>query len=295
MPINKLKDHLHLHFIVFIWGFTAILVALIPLDAIPLAWLRVFIASVTIFIFTRIKRISLQTNRSALFRLFFGGIIIALHWVTFFHAIKISTISITLVTMSSSAIFVAFLEPLLSKKKFQYYKLILASIAILGFIIIFRVESVYAKGIFYALISSVLLAFFSIFNSKMIKRYPAVQIGFYELFSAFIFLGIVLLISDSFTIDQVFHLKSNEWFFLIVLSTICTAYPFVAATRLLEKMGPFTMVLTNNLEPVYGVILAIIIFGEKEKMSSQFYIGAVLILCSVLLDSLIKAKRNKIN
>lgn len=289
MQNDNFKNQVQLHFIVLIWGFTAILVALISLEAIPLVWLRVFIASITIFIFTKIKKINLKIDKLAFFQFFIGGVIIALHWAAFFYAIKISNISITLITMSSSAIFVALIEPIVSKKKFRLYELILASVAIVGFIVIFKVEYIYAEGIFYALVSSFLLAIFSIFNSKLVAKHKAIHIGFYELSSAFIFLTILILFTNSFSFANI-HLTTIELIYLIILSTVATAYPFVIATDLLKKMGPFTLVLTNNLEPVYGIVLALIIFGDKEKMSTQFYIGALIILCSVIVNSIVKNK-----
>ncbi len=291
MLTNKLKNQLHLHFIVFVWGFTAILGALIHIDAIPLVWYRVFLAALSLFLYSIIKGISLKVDAAAILRFLLGGILIALHWVTFFYAIKISTVSTTLITMSSSAIFVAILEPLLSEKKFQVYELLLASIAIIGFVIIFKVEHIYAKGMIYAIISSVLLAFFTIFNSKNIEKYKAVHIAFYELLIAFLFLSIVIYFKEDITVDQL-RLKDFDWFYLIILASICTAYPFVVATRLLQKMGTFTIVLTNNLEPVYGIILAVIIFGNKELMSPAFYFGAVLIFLSVLANAFLKIKKN---
>jgi len=289
MQNDNFKNQLHLHFIVLIWGFTAILGALIHLDAIPLVWLRVLIASITIYIFTRIKKINLKIDKLTFVKFFIGGVLIALHWASFFYAIKVSTISITLVTMSSSAIFVALLEPIVSNKKFRFYELVLASVVIIGFVVIFKVEFIYAKGIFYALISSLLLAIFSIFNSNLIERHKAIHIAFYELSLAFVFLSVLLLITNSVSLSDL-KLTNVEILYLFVLSTVATAYPFVIATDLLKKMGSFTLVLTNNLEPIYGIILALIIFGDKEKMSNQFYIGALIILCSVIINSVIKNK-----
>jgi len=289
MQNDNFKNQLQLHFIVLIWGFTAILGALIHLDAIPLVWLRVLIASITIYIFTRIKKINLKIDKLTFVKFFIGGVLIALHWASFFYAIKVSTISITLVTMSSSAIFVALLEPVVSNKKFRFYELVLASVVIIGFVVIFKVEFIYAKGIFYALISSLLLAIFSIFNSNLIERHKAIHIAFYELSLAFVFLSVLLLITNSVSLSDL-KLTNVEILYLFVLSTVATAYPFVIATDLLKKMGSFTLVLTNNLEPIYGIILALIIFGDKEKMSNQFYIGALIILCSVIINSVIKNK-----
>ena len=289
MQKNKIKDQLQLHFIVLIWGFTAILVALIPLEAIPLVWFRVMIASFTIFIFAKFQKIDLKIDKSTFVKFFIGGVLIALHWATFFNAIKVSTISITLVTMSSSAIFVVLLQPIFGIEKIKIYELVLASIAIVGFIVIFKVEQLYVKGILYALASSFLLAIFSIYNNKLTMKHKAIHISFYELLSAFLFLTVLMFFSGTFS-SVAIKMSNYEILFLIILSTVATAYPFVIATDLLKKMGSFTLLLTNNLEPVYGIILALLIFGEKERMSTQFYIGAFIVFCSVVINSVLKSK-----
>ncbi len=293
MPSDKLKNQLHLHFIVFIWGFTAILAALISMDALSLVWYRVGIAVFVIFIYFKWTKVSFHENLVDLLKFSIGGILIAIHWATFFHAIKISTISTTLITMSSSAFFVVLLKPFFGEKKIVFHELILAIFAVIGFVIIFKVESIYANGIIFALISAFLIALFSLYNSKLVKKYKANKIAFYELFFAFLFMTGVLFYKGSLTID-LFKLPKLDWMFIVILATACTAYPFVVATNLLNKMSPFTIVLTNNLEPVYGIILAIIIFGDKEKMSWQFYLGALIIFTSVLLNAFIKNKNFKL-
>jgi drug/metabolite transporter (DMT)-like permease len=289
MPSDKLKNQLHLHFIVFIWGFTAILGALITINAMSLVWYRVLLASITLFIYLKYKKIPFNDTLSDYFKFIIGGILIALHWFTFFYAIKISNISTTLVTMSSSAVFLVLLQPLFDRKNFSFTELFLSIITIIGFVIIFKVDGMYINGIIFGLISAFLLAIFSMFNNKLAQKYLATKIAFYELFAAFLFLTVVLFFNDGFD-PSFFVLTNSDWFYIVILATLCTAYPFVVATDLLRKMGTFTIVLTNNLEPVYGIILAVIIFGDKEKMSLQFYIGAVLIISSVLLNAIIKNK-----
>ncbi len=289
MQRNNIKDQIQLHFIVLIWGFTAILVALIPLQAMQLVWYRVMIASLTIFVFAKFRRIDLKIDKPTFVKFFIGGVLIALHWTTFFYAIKVSTISITLVTMSSSAIFVVLLGPVFGGKKIKLYELLLASIAIIGFIVIFKVEKLYINGILYALLSSFLLAIFSLFNNKLTMKHKPIHISFYELLSAFLFITVVMFINNTFS-DVYIKMTGYEILFLVILSTVATAYPFVIATDLLKKMGSFTLLLTNNLEPVYGIILALLIFGEKEKMSTQFYIGAFIVFCSVVINSVLKSK-----
>ena len=290
MPTNKFKNQLHLHFIVFIWGFTAILGALISIDAIPLVWFRVLLASVVLFIFLKIRKIPFNENGSDMLKLFLGGVLVALHWVTFFYAIKISTISTTLITLSSSAFFVVIIKPLFEKKRIEIYELLLAFLTMIGFVVIFYSETLYTIGILVALVSAILVALFSVYNSKLIKSYRGSKIAFYELFFAGLFLTVILIFKKDFN-TAYFQLSQSDWFYLLVLAVICTAYPFVVATNLLKKMSPFTIVLTNNLEPVYGIVLALIIFGEKEQMSTQFYIGAAIIFSSVLLNGILKSRK----
>ncbi len=290
MPVNRLNNQIHLHFIVFIWGFTAILGALISIDAIPLVWFRVFMASAALFIFLKARRVPFKESWNDLFKLLLGGILVALHWVTFFYAIKISTISTTLITLSSSAFFVVIFKIFFEKKKFEPYELLLAFLTILGFVIIFRSEKMYTEGILVALASAIFVALFSVYNSKLIKSYSGSKISFYELFFAGLFLSVILLVTNKFSSDF-FQLTGTDWMYLIILATICTAYPFVVATNLLKRMSPFTIVLTNNLEPIYGIILALIIFGEKERMSPTFYLGAAIIFSSVLINGIVKSKK----
>lgn len=240
MPNDKLKNQLHLHFIVFIWGFTAILAALISIDALSLVWYRVLIAVLTIFIYFKWVKVLFHENLSDLLKFSIGGILIAIHWATFFHAIKISTISTTLITMSSSAFFVVLLKPFFGEKKLIFHEFILAIFTVIGFTIIFKVEKVYANGIIIALISAFLIALFSLYNSKLVKKYNASKIAFYELFFAFIFMTIVLLYKGDLTIN-LFELPKFDWIYVIILATVCTAYPFVVATNLLNKMSPFTL------------------------------------------------------
>lgn len=284
---DNLKNQFYLHFIVFIWGFTAILGALISINALSLVWYRVLIASITLLLIFKIKKEPFRESYGDLFKFLIGGILIAIHWITFFHAIKISTISTTLVTMSSSAFFVVLLQPLFGIKKFTVYELILAIFTIFGFVIIFNVDQVNTKGLFVALISAFLVAVFSIYNGNLIKKYKGSKIAFYELLFATLFITVVLLATNGFS-KSFFILNKFDWLYITILAIACTAFPFVVATNLLKKMSPFTIVLTNNLEPVYGIILAVIIFGDKEKMSFQFYSGAILILCSVILNAVIK-------
>jgi len=291
MPKDKLNSYLHLHFIVFIWGFTGTLGALISLNAISLVWYRVLFAVIFIYGFLIVKKKVIRQPAIALLSFLIGGILIASHWIAFFYAIKIANVSITLAALSTGALFTSFLEPLFYKRKVVFYEIIFSLFAIVGLVLIFKVESKYAVGLFIALGASFLSALFSVVNSKLVQKYDASIISFYELFFAVAFITIILLFKGSFSISF-FTLKISDWIYLLILSSICTAYAMVASTKLLRKMSPFTMMLTINLEPVYGIIIALIVLGDKENMSIEFYYGAAIILITVILNSIVKMYPN---
>lgn len=287
MPESKLKHFLQLHLIVFIWGFTAILGALISIDAVPLVWFRMLLAVFFIFLYFLIKKKRFTIDRKSLFKFLFTGIVIALHWITFFKAIKVSNVSIALVTMSTGAFFTSLIEPLFFRRKIKSIELILGVIVIGGLYIIFNFETQYYLGIIYALISAFLAALFSVLNGLFVKKTDAEIISFYQLFFGVAFVTVFLFFTDSFTADF-FKLTQSDWFYLILLSSVCTAYAFIVSVKIMKHLTPYTVMLTINLEPVYAIILALFIFGDKEKMNVEFYYGAFIVLFVVLLNGIIK-------
>lgn len=292
MPSDNLKSYLHLHLIVFIWGFTAILGALISLEALPLVWFRMLFAVGFIGIYIYYKKISLKVPIKIRMQLLFSGLIIALHWFTFFHAIKISNISITLACLSTGALFASLLEPILYGKKIVFYEVFFGLLVVLGLYIIFNVEGNYFWGMITALTSAFLSALFAVINSRLVKSYDATVISFYELSGGVLFFTIILLFGERFS-AEFFQLSIKDLLFLLLLSSVCTAYAFIASTSIMKFLSPYTVMLTINLEPIYGIILAVLIFQEKEKMSFEFYIGAFIILLTVLLNALLKSRKLK--
>lgn len=287
MPSDNLKSYLHLHFIVFIWGFTAVLGALIRLDAVPLVWYRMSIASIFIIIYIAFKKISFKVPLKVFIGFLFAGLIITAHWLTFFKAIKVSNISVTLACLSTGAFFTSLLEPLVHGKKIILYEVLFGVMVIIGLGIIFKVESNYIQGILFALSSAFLSALFSVINSKYAKIYNPSIISFYEILAGVFFLSIYLLFTNSFN-AAFFTIRASDWMCLAVLSSICTAYAFIASVKVMKYLSPYTVMLTINLEPIYGIILAVIVFSEKEKMSFEFYIGAFIILSTVILNGMVK-------
>ena len=293
MPKTELKNYLHLHLLVFIWGFTAILGALISIEAIPLVWYRMLLASIMVFMYFLIKKKPFRISLKAMIKFLIGGILIALHWIFFFSAIKIANVSIALIAMSTGALFTSLIEPFFFKRKLILLELLFGLIVISGLYIIFNVESEYSLGLFYALIAAFLSALFTVLNGLFIKQYEADIISFYQLVFGVAFISIFVLLTTGFQIEY-FTLTNSDILYLLILSSICTAYAFIVSIKIMKYLTPYTVMLTINLEPVYGIILAVIIFGEKEKMSPQFYVGALIILITVIINGILKNKKNSL-
>ncbi len=290
MPNVKLKNHLHLHFLVFIWGFTAVLGKLITIAALPLVWYRMLMATVIIFFFIGFKKYSLKViNPKTIGLLILAGILIALHWLTFFMAIKISNVSIALATMSTGAFFTALLEPIWYGRKMIWYEVVFGLVVIAGLYLIFSVETSYVMGIIIALISAFLVALFSLINGKLTHQLKPSVISFYEIASGVVFLSLYLLFKGDFSMTF-FQLSVNDFIYIFILASACTAYAFIASVKIMQYLSPYTVMLTINLEPVYGIILAFIFIGESEKMSPLFYVGALLILSTVVANGVLKNK-----
>lgn len=287
MQNDNIKSYLLLHFIVFIWGFTAVLGALISLDALPLVWWRMSIAVLLIFSYMYYKKISFKIANRTKVLMLIAGLIIALHWLTFFKAIKVSNVSVTLACLSTGAFFTSFLEPIFYGRKVIWYEVFFGLLVISGLYIIFNVEGDYWLGIVLALTSAFLSALFSVINGKFAKEYNASTISFYELLGGVLFLSFYLLLNNQFT-KEFFTLSLNDFGWLFILASVCTAYAFIASVAVMKHLSPYTVMLTINLEPVYGIILALFIFQDKEKMNPQFYIGASIILLTVILNGVIK-------
>ncbi len=290
MPSDKFKSYLQLHLIVFIWGFTAVLGALISLDALPLVWYRMLLAAAFILVYILYKKFPLRLSPKELLQLFFAGIVIALHWFTFFRAIKVSNVSVTLACLSTGAFFASLLEPLLTQKKVVLYEVFFGLLVIVGLSIIFRVEAHYIEGILLALTSAFLSALFSIINSKFAQTHNPSVVSFYEIAGGVLFFSVLLAVSGGFD-ASFFQITASDWLYLAILSSVCTAYAFIGSVQVMRFLSPYTVMLTINLEPIYGTILAVLVFDEKEKMSPQFYIGALIIIVTVLLNGFVKSRR----
>lgn len=293
MQEGSIKHTLHLHLLVFIAGFTAILGELISIEAFSLVWYRMVIALVFMFLYIKLIRLDLAVSLKKRVRYLFAGVIIALHWITFFAAIKEANISIALAMFSTGAFFTALIEPIFFRRKLIGYEVLFGLLVILGVYLIIDSEIKYLTGILLGISSAFFSSLFAVINGRFVEKENATIISFYEFIGGIAFISVYLgFVGDGFSLTF-FQLKSTDWIYLFVLATVCTAYAFIAAVYIMKFISPFTVVLTYNLEPIYGIILAILIFGKSEIMSANFYIGALLILLTVLFNAILKQRIKK--
>lgn len=292
MPSAKLKNYLHLHLLVFIAGFTAILGELITISAIPLVWFRMAMASIIIFTYIKLFKINIKISPKSILKLSVAGVIIALHWITFFGAIDESNISIALAMFSTGTFFAAIIEPIIYKRSIIWYEIVFGILVIIGLFIITQSEIKYLTGILLGISSALLSSLFAVLNGKFLEQHTATVISFYEFVSGVLFVSLfILFMGDGFS-PEFFDLSIPDFGYLFILASICTAYAFIAAVHVMKLISPYTVVLTYNLEPIYGIFIAVMLFPEKEKMSNSFYYGAIIVFVTVLLNGVLKNVRS---
>ncbi|PWS25986.1 EamA family transporter [Pedobacter yonginense] len=292
MEANK-KNLIILHLTVLVWGFTGVLGKVISIDAVPMVWYRVLIATTTLFAYFLITKKNIKISQKQFIQFFLTGGIVAIHWIFFFHAIKVSTVSVTLVCLSSFTLFTAILEPLIKKQPIHLGDILVGLIIIFGIYMIFKFEGQYTLGIIFGLLAAFAASLFSTINSTLIHKSEASIIGFYELIGGLFWITLYRLYDGSL-LRMPFNLSTNDWIFLAILGTFCTSVAYVAGVSVMRTLSAFRVALVTNLEPVYGIILAFIFFGNKEQMTGGFYIGAAIILTTIFVYPVYKRRKNQL-
>jgi len=290
MLSDKLKNYLHLHLLVFIAGFTAILGKEISITAIPLVWFRMSMAAVLMFLFIRLRHIKLKIDAKSITRLSIAGVIIALHWITFFAAIDAANVSIALAMFSTGAFFASIIEPIFYKRKIIGYEMLFGLIVITGVYIITQGEIKYITGILLGISSAFFSSLFAVLNGVFLKQHSATVISFYEFVSGVLFISLFIIFFEGGFSAVFFKLSTKDFWYLFILASVCTAYAFIASVYVMKLISPYTVVLTYNLEPIYGILIALMLYPESEKMSAAFYYGAAIIIGTVLLNGILKNK-----
>ncbi len=279
-----------LHIAVFLWGFTGVLGRLIQLNEGLLVWYRLLITVTTLLLINFCRKSLSLIKSSTKIILMSIGILVALHWVFFYGSIKYANVSISLVCLSCISFFTSILEPIIVKSKFSFIEISLSLLSILGIALIFHFDNKYRTGILLGLISAIFSALFSTINKKNVTVASSNSIMFYELLGGLLFLSLLLPIYlKIFPTNKVIP-SAIDIIYLVILSWVCTIIAMDFSLQSLRKVSAFTLNLTLNLEPVYGVLLAFFIYNEQKELSNNFYWGFSLIAISVVLQMLRIAK-----
>lgn len=277
--------------IVFLWGFTAILGKLIESNAQALTFYRMLFAAIFLFIFIRfVKKESIKVSKKLFIQLSAIGGFMAFHWLCFFYSIKVSNVSIALSCLSLSTLFASILEPIIFKRKVDVSEVIMGVVIVICMGLIFKTEFQYKEGIFYGILTALFGTVFSVFNGKIFGKTSSGNIIFYEIFSGFFILTAFLLLSGQ--IFQLSEISTRDLTLVVILASVFTAFPMLESVNLMKYISPFTLILTVNLEPVYGIILAFFIFGESEQMSPIFYGASLIMILAIVVNGVLKSRKN---
>jgi drug/metabolite transporter (DMT)-like permease len=289
------SDYLKLHFIVFVWGFSAILGKLVSISAVEMVWYRSILATAGMGAVIYFTRGTFKVTRPDLFRLLAIGAIVSLHWIAFFGSARVSNVSVSLVGFATNSLWAALLEPWFNKSKIKKFEVLLGLIVIAGLYIIFSFDFQYKLGLLLGIFAGFTSALFSVFNARMVTRNSSRTITFYEMAGVFLATGIFLPFLPLAGIELRFPVlpSAMDFLYIAILAGVCSVYAYTVAVELMKRISVFMIQLTLNLEPVYGIIMAVIIFGQQEKMNLNFYIGTIVILSAVITYPLIRKRFDK--
>ena len=279
-----------LHLMVVVLGLTGVFGKLISLSAIHLVWYRMGIAFISIAIFLAFKKQLFAVSKKDFLGLLGVGALVTFHWLCFFESIKVSTVSVAVVCLATSSLFSALIEPFFFKRKFLFYEVIMGVVVVVALAFIMGTETKYFWGYFYGIMAALLATLFTLFNAKYINKVGAAKITMIEMLSGVMIISCILFFKQDYTVFTT-KISITDLTYLILLGTLCTAMVFVWLTEIMRHITPYSLIMAINLEPVYSIIFALIIFGDNELMSSSFYFGSCLIIGIVFLDGYLKNRQ----
>ncbi len=282
---QNIKSYLHLHFLVMIWGFTAIVGLLVSISPTALVLYRTLFAALGLGVLIYLKKKKLNATPKDLLKMMGVGLLLSAHWILFFASARLSTASVCLAGMATTSLWTSLIEPLVNRRPVRLLEVALGILAFTGLYVVFQFEFNHATGLLLALASAFLAASFTVANSRLVQRIDAFVITFYEMIGASVFSFLFLIVSDrkGWTTPGHWWPQAGDWIWILFLAWICTVYASTMATQLMKHFSAYLINLTINLEPVYGIALAFFFLGEKERMTDGFYLGTMVILLAVLL------------
>ncbi|MCS3528903.1 DMT family transporter [Chryseobacterium sp. JUb7] len=285
------KSYLLLHLAVILAGFTGVFGKLISLNEGLLTWYRVFFSAVILFFVLKIFKTNDSTNRTEKLKIGKVGLLITMHWVLFYASIKYSNISIGVVCYCLTSFFTAIFKPLIDKQPFKLSELFLSTLTLAGISLIFHFDTSYQVGIAIGVISSAFAALYTIYNSRLVNDFDSKIINYYQMLAGTLCLGALLPVYLYFFPSETLIPTTKDAFYLLLLALFCTVGLYVIFTEILKKIPAFTVNLSFNLEPVYAIIMAFLFFDESKQVNLSFYIGLLIIMISVILQTFISIKK----
>ena len=281
-----------MHLIVILLGLTGVLGKLIDTGSTVLVWYRMLIAFLFLGVYIYIKSNSLRVSKKHFIQIIGIGCIVAAHWLLFFESIKVSNVSVAVVCMGTSSLFSSVLEPLIIKRKIYLREIILAILVLIAIGIAMNADFSYLKGYVFGITAAFLATLFTILNALYVDKVESEKITSIEMLGGFLFVCIYMLFSNSFSLADLV-ISWNDILYLVILGVICTSFAFVVSVEVMKFLSPYNVIMAVNLEPVYSILLALVLFGESESMNFSFYLGAVLIISAVSLDGYLKKQEDK--
>ncbi len=285
--MTKRQQYLILiHLVVIVWGYTGIMGRAITLSSTELVWYRLLIAFVSLGLFIwLLKRPVVKIERKVFWKIVAVGAVVGLHWYAFFQSIKMSSVSIGIICLSTTTLHVSWLEPLMRKRRVSWVEVLLGVVIVFGISFILTVEFEHINAILVGLLAAFLAALFSVSNSVLVDKVPSSQLSFIELISGFVVMTGILLFQGELNRD-LFNVSSDNIGNLLFLGIICTSLAFIIAVDATKYLGAFTVSLSINLEPIYTMIMAVLLFPNEEVMDASFYLGSSIILAAVFFNGL---------
>jgi len=291
--IATTKDYIQLQFLVFLWGFTAVLGKLVSIPSVEMVFYRTLLAAAGAGVLILMTRGTFAVSKSDLIKILLTGVIVAVHWITFFGSGRVSNPSTSLVGFATCSFWAALMEPIAKRKKIQALEIGLGVVVIIGLYIIFAGDFQYPLGLFLGIMSGLTAALFSVINSKLVIRVPAHTITFYEMAGATIIIFLFFPVyQNTLAHDGILNLTPlwSDWMYIAIMAWVCSVYAYSAAITLTKKLSVFFIQLALNLEPVYGIALALIVFGNNEIMGWNFYAGTLIIISAVVIYPVLKKR-----
>lgn len=287
----KKKAFLYMHLSILLWGLTGVLGKGIQLQTGLLVWYRMIITVISMFAFILLTGRSMRINIPDFFKLCGIGTTLMIHWLFFYGAIKYSNVSIALTMLASQGLFTAIIEPIVRKKKFRWDELLFSITAIVGISLVFQVEQIYAMGMFFGLMAAFVGAFFNILNKDMVSKHSPIIVSFYEIAAGLTVLTAFMPVYIHYAQPDKLLPSQLDWILLLILGVLCTHVTILLSLQALKYLDVFTLNLSINLEPIYTITLAFLIFHENKQLHLGFFIGAGIIMLSVVLEAYFQARR----